>query len=81
MPSLEDWKNSKKCFKPLPLLLTGKDSSRRRQITKMVVPRAVREGLLEIANQDADVALCDQTALDGVLMLDRMEDEDARQCG
>ncbi len=43
--------------------------------------RAVREGLLEIANQDADVALCDQTALDGVLMLDRMEDEDARQCG
>ena len=43
--------------------------------------RAVREGLLEIANQDADVALSDQTALDGVLMLDRMEDEDARQCG
>jgi len=44
--------------------------------------RAVREGLLEIANQDADVALCNQTALDGALMLDRMQDEDAwRQSG
>jgi hypothetical protein len=40
--------------------------------------RAVREGLLEIANQDGDVALCNQAALDGALMLDRMEDEDAR---
>jgi hypothetical protein len=41
--------------------------------------RAVREGLLEIANQDHDVALCNQTALDGALMLDRMEEEDARR--
>ena len=41
--------------------------------------RAIREGLLEIANQDSDVALCNQTALDGALMLDRMEDEDARR--
>ena len=41
--------------------------------------RAVREGLLEIANQDSDVALCNQAALDGALMLDRMEDEDARR--
>ncbi len=41
--------------------------------------RAVCEGLLEIANQDADVALCNQTALDGALMFDRMEDEDARR--
>jgi hypothetical protein len=41
--------------------------------------RAIREGLLEIANQDGDVALCNQTALDGALMLDRMEDEDARR--
>jgi hypothetical protein len=39
--------------------------------------RAIREGLLEIANQDSDVALCNQTALDGALMLDRLEDEDA----
>jgi hypothetical protein len=35
--------------------------------------------LLEIANQDSDVALCNQTALDGALMLDRMEDEDSRR--
>jgi hypothetical protein len=39
--------------------------------------RAIREGLLEIANQHPDVALCNQAALDGALMLDRMEDEDA----
>jgi hypothetical protein len=32
--------------------------------------------LLEIANQDPDVALCNQAALDGALMLDRMEDEE-----
>lgn len=41
--------------------------------------RTIREGLLEIANQDPDVALCNQTASDGALMLDRMEDEDARR--
>ena len=41
--------------------------------------RAIREGLLEIANQDPDVALCNQTALDAALMLDRMEDQDARR--
>ena len=41
--------------------------------------RAIREGLLEIANQDPDVALCNRAALDGALMLDRMEDEDARR--
>ncbi len=41
--------------------------------------RAIREGLLDIANQDPDVALCNQAALDGALMLDRMEDEDARR--
>ena len=40
--------------------------------------RAIREGLLEIANQDPDVALCNQAALESALMLDRMEDEDAR---
>ena len=37
--------------------------------------RAIREGLLEIANQDPGVALCNQAALDGALMLDRMENE------
>jgi hypothetical protein len=41
--------------------------------------RTIREGLLEIANHDADVALCNQAALDGALTLDRMEDEDARR--
>ena len=41
--------------------------------------RAIREVLLEIANQDPDVALCNQSALDGAMMLDRLEDEDARR--
>ena len=41
--------------------------------------RAIREVLLEIANQDLDVALCNQTALEGALLIDRMEDEDARR--
>jgi hypothetical protein len=35
--------------------------------------RAIREGLLDIANQDSDVAICNQSALDGARMLDRME--------
>ena len=38
--------------------------------------RAIREVLLEIDNQNADVALCNQAALEGALLLDRMEDED-----
>jgi len=37
--------------------------------------RAIREGQLEIANQDSDMALCNQAALDGALVLDRMEEE------
>ncbi|HEY4272851.1 MAG TPA: hypothetical protein VGM65_12680 [Candidatus Udaeobacter sp.] len=41
--------------------------------------RAIREGLLEIANQDPDVVSCNHAGLDGALMLDRMEDEDARR--
>lgn len=40
--------------------------------------RAVRQKLLDIANQDDDVALCNQAALEGALMLDPMEDDDAR---
>ena len=40
--------------------------------------RAIRDGLLEIANQDPDVALCNRATLEGALMVDRMEDEDAR---
>jgi hypothetical protein len=41
--------------------------------------RAIRGVLLEIANQNPDVALCNQTASEGALLLDRMEDEDARK--
>jgi hypothetical protein len=43
--------------------------------------RSVRQCLLELAAQNADIALCDQAALEGAVMLDRMEEEDAsRQC-
>ena len=41
--------------------------------------RAIREALLEIANENPDVALCNQAALEGARMLDRMEDDDARR--
>jgi len=41
--------------------------------------RAIREVLLEIANPNSDVALCNQCALEGAMMLDRMEDDDARR--
>ncbi|HEY3913390.1 MAG TPA: hypothetical protein VGN61_02795 [Verrucomicrobiae bacterium] len=38
--------------------------------------RQIRQALLEIANQDPDIALCNQAALEGAILLDRMEDED-----
>jgi len=41
--------------------------------------RAVRQRLLELAAQNQDIALCDQSAADGAAMLDRMEEEDARR--
>ena len=41
--------------------------------------RAIREALLEIANENPDVALCNQAACEGALLLDRMEDNDARR--
>lgn len=41
--------------------------------------RAIRQVLLDIANQDPDIAACNQSALDGAMMLDRMEDEDAQR--
>ena len=40
--------------------------------------RHIREVLLEIANENPDVALSNQSALDGARLLDRMEDDDAR---
>jgi hypothetical protein len=41
--------------------------------------RAIRDVLLEIANQDREIAACNQAALEGAMTLDRMEDEDARR--
>lgn len=41
--------------------------------------RAVRQKLSELAAQNEDVELCNQAALEGALMLDRMEEEDARR--
>jgi hypothetical protein len=35
--------------------------------------RAVRQRLLELAEDNEAVALCDQSALAGAMMLDRME--------
>lgn len=43
--------------------------------------RAIREELLALANEDPDIALCNDAALEGALMLDRVEDEDARRQG
>ena len=40
--------------------------------------RAVRQKLLELAAENSDVELCNQSALEGAQMLDRMEEEDAR---
>ena len=41
--------------------------------------RAVRQRLLELAEKNEAVALCDQAAAEGAMMLDRMEDEDAHR--
>lgn len=41
--------------------------------------RAIRQMLLDIANQDENIAACNQSALEGAMMLDRMEDADARR--
>jgi hypothetical protein len=41
--------------------------------------RAVRQRMLELAAQNHDVACCDQAALDGATILDRMEEDDARR--
>jgi hypothetical protein len=40
--------------------------------------RAVREKLLELASQNPDIAAGNQSALDGALLLDRLEDKDAQ---
>jgi len=41
--------------------------------------RAVREKLSELAAHNEDIELCNQAALEGAIMLDRMEEEDARR--
>jgi len=40
--------------------------------------RHIREVLLQIANENPDVALANQSTLDGAQLFDRMEDDDAR---
>jgi len=40
--------------------------------------RALRRKLSELAAENMEIALCDQAALEGAMMLDRMEEEDAR---
>jgi hypothetical protein len=39
--------------------------------------RAIRLKLLELAERDEDVRACNQAALEGAMLLDRMENEDA----
>ena len=39
--------------------------------------RAIRQKLLELGSQDQDVAACNEAAVQGALMLDRLENEDA----
>ena len=41
--------------------------------------RAIRQKLSELAAQNEDIELCNQTAIEGAMMLDRMEEEDARR--
>jgi hypothetical protein len=41
--------------------------------------RTIRQALLSINNEDPDVAVCNQMALEGALKLDQMENEDARR--
>jgi hypothetical protein len=41
--------------------------------------RAIREVLLSLANQNEEVASCNEAALNGAMMFDRMEDDDARR--
>jgi len=41
--------------------------------------RAVRQKLLELAAENNEVRSCNQAALDGAILLDRMEDADAQR--
>ena len=52
-----------------------------RELPKLTEPerRAVRQKLLELAAENEEVAACNEAAREGALMLDRMEEEDARR--
>ena len=39
----------------------------------------MRQKLVELAAENEDVALCDQAALEGAMVLDQMEAENARR--
>jgi len=41
--------------------------------------RTVRRRLLELAAHNEDVAFCNQAALEGAALLDRMEEDDANR--
>ena len=41
--------------------------------------RAVRQKLQELADENADIQICNEMAVEGALTLDRMEEEDARR--
>jgi hypothetical protein len=41
--------------------------------------RAVRQVLLDLANQNEDIVLCNQAATEGALMFDRMDEDDRRK--
>ena len=41
--------------------------------------RAVRQKLQELADENADIHLCNEMAVEGAMMLDRLEEEDARR--
>ena len=41
--------------------------------------RAVRQRLQELADTNAEIHLCNEMAVKGAMMFDRMEEEDARR--
>ncbi len=41
--------------------------------------RAVRRALSDLAAENEDVEICNQAALEGARMLDRLEEDDARR--
>lgn len=52
-----------------------------RELPKLtdVERRTIRQKLLELAAENEDVRLCGETALEGAMLLDRLEEEDARR--